>query len=115
MKVKHKIPMWFQDGDGGRRMLPQFSARTCIDLVMEGHRTGTSRDMSKKYNKIDIKVGDVIMFFNGSKKVYVEIVKESYSIKDISREEWSKLECWDPSVYDKLSKNYQQYQFKLIP
>lgn len=107
--------MWFQDGDGGRKMLPQYKGKTCIDLVIEGCRTGTSRDMSKAYNKIDIKVGDIILFFNGSKRVFVEVTKEPYPVKNISAEEWSKLECWDTSVYHKLNNKYQQYQFKLIP
>jgi len=115
MKIKHKIPMKFQDGDGGRKMKAEFIGKTCIDLVLEGYRTGTSRDMSKAWNKYDIKVGDIVMFYSGNKKAYVEITKAPYSIKDISREEWSKLECWDVSVYDKLNKNYQQYQYKLIP
>jgi ASC-1-like (ASCH) protein len=106
--------MWFQDGDGGRKMLTEFKGKTCIDLVIEGYRTATSRDMSKQYNKIDIKVGDVILFFNGSKKVLVEVTKEPYSIKSITKEEWSKLECWDSSVYDRLNNKYQQYQYKLL-
>ena len=114
LKINHRIPMWFQDGDGGRQMLPEFKGKTCIDLVIEGHRIGTSRDMSKAYNKIDIKVGDVILFFNGSKKVLVEVTKAPYSIKNITAEEWSKLECWDQSVYKKLNTKYQQYQYKLL-
>ena len=105
--------MWFQDGDGVRKMLRELKGKTCIDFVIEGHRTGTSRDMSKAYNKIDIRVGDIILFFNGSKKVYVEVTKAPYSIKDITAEEWSKLECWDQSVYNRLTNKYQQYQYKL--
>ena len=114
-KIKHRIPMKFQDGDGGRKMLTEFAGKSCIELIMEGHRTGTSRDMSKFYNNYDIKIGDIVEFYSGTKKVYVKITKEPYSIKDISRDEWSQLECWDPSVYDKLTKKYQQYQFELIP
>lgn len=115
MKVKHKIPMKFQDGDGGRKMKPEFVGKTTIDLILEGHRTGTTRDMSKKYNNFSIKVGDIVEFYSGYRKVYVVITKEPYSIVNISREEWSKLECWEPSVYDRLTKKYQQYQYKLIP
>ena len=107
--------MKFQDGDFGRKMRPEFSGKTCIDLIAEGHRTGTSRDSSKSYNKYLLKIGDIVEFYSGSKKVYVEITKEPYKIKDISSEDWSKLECWEPSVYDKLNNKYQQFQFKLIP
>ena len=115
MKIKYKIPMKFQDGDSGRKMRPEFSGKTCIDLILEGHRTGTSRDMSKFYNNHNLQVGDIVEFYSGNKKVYVKITKAPYSIKDISREEWSKIECWDSSVYDGLNKKYQQYQFELIP
>lgn len=114
MKVKHKIPMRFQDGDGGRKMLREFSGKTCIELVISGYRTATSRDMSKVYNRYDIQIGDIIMFYSGSKKAYVEITKEPYPIANIAKEEWSKLECWDTSVYDSLTKKYQQYQFRLL-
>ena len=108
MKAKYQIPMKFQDGDGGRRMKREFTGWTTIDLILEGHRTATSRDMSKKYNNYTLKVGDIVEFYSGYRKVYVEITKEPYSITEISREEWSKLECWDPSVYDGLTKKYQQ-------
>lgn len=115
MKVNYYIPMKFKDGDGGRQMRPEYIGKSTIDLILEGHRTGTSRDMSKSYNRIDIKIGDIVCFYSGEKRVYVQITKEPYSIKDITAQEWSQLECWDISVYSKLNKNYQQYQFKLIP
>ena len=54
-------------------------------------------------------------FYSGTLKVYVRITKEPYNISKISAEEWSKLECWDTSVYKGLNKSYQQYQFVLIP
>lgn len=110
-----RIPMIFKDGDGDRKMKPQFSGKSTIQLIIDGFRTGTSRDMSKSYNKIDIKVGDVVQFYSGTKKVCVKITKEPYPISLITPEEWSELECWDESVYHTLNKNYQQYQFKLIP
>ena len=114
MKAKFKIPMRFQDGDGGRKMCPQFSGKTCIDLVIEGHRTATSRDASKWYNKYDLQVGDIVLFYSGSKSVLVRITKAPYKINLISKEEWSQLECWDSSVYERLNNKYQQYQFELI-
>jgi len=115
MKVNYYIPMKFKDCDGGRQMRTEYSGKSTIDLILEGYRTGTSRDMSKPYNRIDIKVGDIVCFYSGEKRAYVKITKEPYTIKSITAEEWSQLECWDVSVYSKLNKNYQQYQFKLIP
>jgi hypothetical protein len=38
--------------------------------------------MSEAYNKIDIKVGDIILFFNGSKKVLVEVTKSTLLYKN---------------------------------
>ncbi len=106
--------MNFIDGDGGRKMLEQFSGKSTIDLIIEGKRTATSRDTSKKYNQYELKIGDIIEFYSGSKNVFVEITKEPYFVSTISAVEWSLLECWSVSVYKKLNKNYQQLQFKLI-
>ena len=113
--VNFRIPMVFKDGDGGRKMLPEFKNKSTIQLILEGHRTGTSRDMSKKYNQHNIKIGDIVEFYSGTLKVYVRITKEPYKISEITAEEWSKLECWDTSVYKGLNKYFQQYQFVLIP
>ena len=115
MKINHRIPMLFKDGFGGRMMLPKFAGKSTIDLILEGHRTATSRDMSKIYNQYDIKVGDIVEFYSGNKKVYVRITKEPYNVSTITAKEWSDLECWDENVYHKLNKRFQQYQFILIP
>ena len=106
--------MKFKDGDGGRAMRPEFKGKSTIELILEGHRTATSRDMSKKYNQYDLKIGDIIEFYS-NKSVFVRITKEPYNISSISRKEWSLLEGWEETVYDRLNKNYQQYQFILIP
>lgn len=114
-KPKFRVPMLFKDGEGGRNMRPEFKGKSTIQLILEGHRTATSRDMSKRYNRYDIKKGDIVEFYSGTKKVYVIITKEPYSILSISKQEWSLLEGWDERVYDKLNKHYQQYQFTLLP
>lgn len=113
MKAKYRIPMKFRDGDGGRKMRKEFKGKSTIELIAEGHRTATTRDMSKYYNRLPIQVGDLIEFYSNDYSVFVIITKEPYSIKEISKEEWSLLECWDSSVYERLNNNYQQYQFKL--
>jgi hypothetical protein len=113
IKPKYKIPMRFQDGDFGKKMKPEFSGKTTIDLIIEGHRTGTSRDVKKDYNQYELKIGDIILFYSGGKNVLVEITKEPYPIKSITPKEWSDYECWDENVYFKLNKNYKQFTFKL--
>lgn len=113
MKARYRIPMKFKDGDGGRKMREEFKGKSTIELIAEGYRTATTRDMTKYYNRIPVKVGDIVEFYNNEHSVYVVITKEPYSITEIDKEEWSLLECWDTSVYDRLNKNYQQYQFQL--
>lgn len=113
--ANYKIPMKFKDGDKGHIMRPEFKGKSTIQLIQEGYRTATSRDMSKKYNQYDLKIGDIVEFYSDKQKVFVRITKEPYPVKDISKKEWSILECWDETVYDKLNKNYYQYQFILIP
>jgi ASC-1-like (ASCH) protein len=110
----YKIPMKFKDGDKGNKMRNEFAGKSTIQLILEGHRTATSRDMSKKYNQYNLKVGDIVEFYSDKQKVSVIITKEPYPISDISKKEWSVLEGWDESVYDKLNKHYHQYQFTLI-
>lgn len=111
---KHSIPMKFKDGDKGNKMRPEFAGKSTIELILEGHRTATSRDMSKKYNQYDLKVGDIVEFYSDKQKVFVRITKEPYPISNITKEEWSELEGWDTAVYEKLNKNYYQYQYILI-
>ena len=112
---KFRIPMNFKDGDGGRQMRQEFKGRSTMDLILSGDRTATSRDYSKPSNRRELRVGDIVEFYsNDGRTALVEITKEPYPIAEISREEWSKLEGWAPSVNDKLDENYIQYQFKLI-
>lgn len=107
--------MKFKDGDKGNKMRPEFSGMSTIQLILDGHRTATSRDMSKKYNQYQIEIGDIIQFYSDKQKVFVRITKKPYPISNISKEDWSILECWDTSVYEKLNKNYYQFQYELIP
>ena len=63
IKIDHNIPMNFEDGTGGRKMRPEYSGKSTIELIKEGKRTATTRDRSKSYNQQDIKVGDIISFY----------------------------------------------------
>lgn len=110
-----KIVMNFKDGDGGRRMRPEFAGKSTMDLIKSGDRTGTTRDWSRKYNVIELEIGEPVMFFTDlGDKVTVEVTKPPYPVTDISASEWSRLEGWDESLYKQLSGNYYQFQYKLI-
>lgn len=113
---KLKIPMNFSDGTGGRKMKEEFKGKSTMDLILSGDRTATSRDFTKNYNRQKLEEGDIIQFYNKSgDTALVKVTKSYYKVSDISPEEWSNLEGWDTSVYDKLDKNkYVQFQFELI-
>ena len=112
-----KIPMKFKDGDGGRKTRDEFRGKSMMDLVLAGFRTGTSRDVTKPYTKTDLKVGDIVEFYDDNgRKAKVVVTKAPYPITDISKEQWSLLEGWDESLYDSILKRggkYEQFQFKL--
>ena len=114
--VAYRIPMNFADGTGGRTMRPEFKGKSTMDLIKSGNRTATSRDRSKAYNSQDIKVGDVIEFYDTKgDSVKVIVTKAPYPVTEVTAEEWSKLEGWDTSGYDLVSKKgYDQFQFKLL-
>jgi len=117
---KFRIPMDFEDGTGGRKMLPQFAGKSTIELIKEGFRTATSRDRSKSYNQQDIQVGDIIEFYANSGKskgqsVLVRVTKAPYKLSEIDAETWSKLEGWEPSRFEELkNKGYEQFQYELV-
>lgn len=119
-EVKYRIPMNFEDGTGGRKMRPEFSGKSTLELIQEGKRKATSRDRSKSYNQQDIQVGDVIEFYSESGKskgqsVKVIVTKAPYKLDEVTSEEWSKLEGWSPERYETLkNQGYEQFQFELL-
>ncbi len=118
--TKFKIPMNFEDGTGGRKMRPEFKGKSTLQLIKEGNRTATSRDRSKSYNQQDIKVGDIIEFYANQGKskgetVLVRVTKAPYKLSEVTAEQWSKLEGWQPTNFEKLKEEgYEQFQFELI-
>lgn len=115
-KSVQSIAMKFKDGDNGMKMRSEFKGKSTMDLILSGNRTATSRDISKQYNELNAKVGDVIEFYNGNTKVLVRITTEPKKVSEVNREEWSKKEGWDVSVYDRISKNdnYVQFEYELV-
>jgi hypothetical protein len=118
--VNHRIPMNFEDGTGGRKMREEFKGKSTLELIKEGKRTATSRDRSKSYNQQNIKVGDIITFYadqgkSKGEEVIVRVTKAPYSLEQVTAQEWSDLEGWDTSRFEKLkSEGYEQFQFELI-
>jgi len=106
------MPMHFKDGTGGRKMRPEFSGKSTMDLILSGDRTATTRNLSDVKN---LKVGDILDFYdkNSKKAVTVRVTKAPYKVSDITPKEWSKLEGWDKSGYQQ-NKNRWQFQFELI-
>lgn len=120
VKPKFRIPMNFEDGTGGRKMRPEFRGKSTIELIKEGNRTATSRDSSKSYNKYNIIPGDIIEFYADSGKskgqnVLVEATTSFYPLSEVSAEEWSRLEGWESTNFEKLkAAGYEQFQYKLF-
>lgn len=107
------MPMNFRDGTGGRKMRPEFADKCTIDLVISGDRTATSRSLKAQKG---IKKGDTIKFYatttQSFRSVIVEATTDEYDLSQVTAEEWSKLECWVPEMYEDLrKKGYKQFQF----
>lgn len=111
----------FGDGWGGRKMRPEFKGRTTMSLVVDGLRTGTSRDLTKSYNQLPIVIGTELRIYgndeSGSMRYRNAIATSSWiPVKDIPFDEWTLIEGWDIDVYNRLVEigTYYQVRFKLI-
>lgn len=111
----HKMAMSFKDGDGGRQMRPEFAGKSTMDLILSGDRTATSRDLSKSYNKVDIRPGDFIEVSGDGKRAIVKATTSWYPVSSVSPQEWSALEGWDESRHaDLVRQGYSQFRFELV-
>lgn len=110
-EASRTVPMNFKDGENGRTMRPEFKGKSTMDLVLSGYRTATSRSANPHY-----KVGDIITYEDRDGRLAtVRVTKAPYPVTNISKEEWSKLEGWATSVYDRVAKKlFWQYQFELL-
>jgi predicted kinase len=113
-KIVHRIASNFKDGDSGRKMRPEFEGKSTIDLIKSGNRKATTRDLNKDYNKINIKSGDIIEFYDDSGNTVLVVATTSfYPLSNVTAEKWSLLEGWKKERYFELNTNYQQFQFRL--
>lgn len=112
-----RISMKFADGSGGRRMSALNRGYSTMNLIRMGRRTGTSRDMSKDYNQVDLQEGDVVEFYDDNDNtVLVRVTSGFQPVENISKKEWSEAEGWHANEHDRLVKegNYQQFRFELL-
>ena len=104
----------FKDGDNGRKMQPQFTGKSTMDLIISGDRTRTTRAntdiqrMAKDYglSKISDLVGRVIrMTDKTGRQVYTRITKVAPFTQEYQDATWQK-EGWVKSVTDKNVGDY---------
>jgi len=104
----------FTDGQGGRKMQPQFKGKSTMDLIISGDRTRTTRAntdiqrMAKDYglSKISDLEGKVIrMTDKKGRQVYTRITKVVPFTQEYQNRTWQK-EGWNKEVTDKLIGKY---------
>ena len=113
----------FTDGQGGRRMQPQFEGKSTMDLIISGDRTRTTRaqtDINRmisdyKLNKIEDLVGRIIpMTDKFGRIVDTRITKVARLTQEYQNATWQK-EGWEKSVTDKLVGEYPYaIEFELV-
>jgi len=113
----------FADGQGGRKMQPQFAGKSTMDLILSGDRTRTTRaqtDINRMINdygltKIEDLVGKIIPMTDKSGRVaQTRIIKVAPFTKEYQDATWQK-EGWEKSVTDKLVGQYPYgIEFELV-
>ena len=113
----------FTDGQGGRKMQPQFAGKSTMDLILSGERTRTTRAktdvsrMIKDYglSKIEDLVGRVIRMTDKTGRVaYTKITNVAPFTQEYQDQTWQK-EGWEKSVTDKLVGDYPYaIEFELL-
>jgi predicted NAD-dependent protein-ADP-ribosyltransferase YbiA (DUF1768 family) len=113
----------FTDGQGGRKMQPQFEGKSTMDLILSGDRTRTTRaqtDINRmisdyKLNKIEDLVGKVIPMTDKSGRIVdTRITKVARLTQEYQDATWQK-EGWEKSVTDKLVGEYPYaIEFELV-
>ena len=120
-RPKFRSEMKFKDGDRGLRMLPKFSGRSTMDLIISGDRTATSRPASFLRSA---RRGTVVEFYDEAGRtalVRINSNPKAMEVPDDPEElarlaqEWSSKEGWAPEMYEGLArKGYQQYEYELL-
>jgi hypothetical protein len=113
----------FADGQGDRKMQPQFAGKSTMDLILSGDRTRTTRaktDINRMISdygltKIEDLVGKIIPMTDKSGRVaQTRITKVAPFTQAYQDATWQK-EGWEKSVTDKLVGQYPYaIEFELV-
>jgi len=113
----------YTDGQGDRKMQPQFAGKSTMDLILSGDRTRTTRaqtDINRMISdysltKIEDLVGKVIpMTDKSGRVVQTKITKVAKLTQEYQDATWQK-EGWEKSVTDKLVGQYPYaIEFELV-
>ena len=105
-KSKATLSMNYADGTDGMRMRPEFAGKSTMDLIASGDRTATTRSSIGGFK--GVKEGDVFTVTNAAgNKIQVRATSNPYPVSKVTPEQWSKLEGWSPSVYNKYRDGFQ--------
>jgi len=90
-----------------RKDLLEQKIYTTFDAIKAGLRTATTR--SEKFKK-----GENVIFKsnNTSERLVCKILCDSYPVKDMKREDWSKLEGWSTNYFDLNPDIIRKFQFR---
>ena len=106
-------------------MRQEFRGKSTMDLIIEGNRTGTTRNNISQFRKPNgelLQVGDIIeVTDNTGRRVRVQVTKAPYQLPrsndpammDKYRRTWSYYEGWEPSMYDNYVGKWQ-IQYRLL-
>jgi len=89
-----------------RKELLEKKVYTTFDAIKLGLRTATTR--SDKFKKGE----NVIFKSNTSERLVCRVLCDSYPVKDMKREDWSKLEGWSTNYFDLNPDIIRKFQFR---
>lgn len=109
------VPMNYQDGqDTAHKMRKEFKGKSTMDLILSGDRTATTGTLSRFKG---LTKGSIFTVENKKtgQKARVRATTDPYLVSEITGEEWSQLEGWDSSLYDKYKgRAVYQMQYELV-
>lgn len=109
------VPMHYRDGqDATHKMRKEFKGKSTMDLILSGDRTATTGTLSRFKG---LAKGSIFTVENKKtgQKAKVRATTDPYLVSEITGEEWSQLEGWDSSLYDKYKgRAVYQMQYELV-
>lgn len=109
------VPMNYRDGqDAAHKMREEFKGKSTMDLILSGDRTATTGTLSRFKG---LTKGSIFTVENRKtgQKAKVRATTDPYLVSEITGEEWSQLEGWDSSLYDKYEgRAVYQMQYELV-